>query len=316
MADASIKAAVNTDIKEKVNTKISKEKKNIIYGLLFASPVLLGFIIFVIGPMIASGYFSLTDYNIAGTPKWVGFDNYTKLFTNKDPFFYKSLLVTAIYVFLSVPIQIIVALLVAMLLNRDVKGKGLFRTIFYLPTIVPVAASSMIWIWLMDPDLGLFNTVLKAAGLPTSKWIFDQKTVIPSLILMSLWTIGSTVIIFLAGLQGVPKQLYEAVEIDGGNVFHKFFNITLPMITPTLFFNLVMGFINGFQVFTQAYIMTSGGPNNASLFYAFYLYREAFTNFRMGNACALAWILFIIISIFTLIIFRTSKWVYYEGEAK
>ena len=318
MASVSTKAMENTNknIKEKSNKKISIEKKNIIYGLLFASPVILGFIIFVMGPMIGSGYFSLTDYRIASTPKWVGFDNYKNLFTNKDPFFYKSLLVTAFYVFLSVPIQIIVALLVAMVLNRDVKGQGIFRTIFYLPTIVPVAASSMIWIWLMDPDLGLLNNILKVIGLPTSKWIFDEKTVVPSLILMSLWTIGSTVIIFLAGLQGVPKQLYEAVEIDGGNGFHKFINITIPMITPTLFFNLVMGFINGFQVFTQAYIMTSGGPNNASLFYAFYLYKEAFTNFRMGNACALAWILFIIISIFTFIIFRTSKWVYYEGDGQ
>ncbi|OOM77313.1 L-arabinose transport system permease protein AraP [Clostridium puniceum] len=318
MASVSTKAMENTNknIKEKSNKKISIEKKNIIYGLLFASPVILGFIIFVMGPMIGSGYFSLTDYRIASTPKWVGFDNYKNLFTNKDPFFYKSLLVTAFYVFLSVPIQIIVALLVAMVLNRDVKGQGIFRTIFYLPTIVPVAASSMIWIWLMDPDLGLLNNILKVIGLPTSKWIFDEKTVVPSLILMSLWTIGSTVIIFLAGLQGVPKQLYEAVEIDGGNGFHKFINITIPMITPTLFFNLVMGFINGFQVFTEAYIMTSGGPNNASLFYAFYLYKEAFTNFRMGNACALAWILFIIISIFTFIIFRTSKWVYYEGDGQ
>jgi len=316
MASASIKTTANTDVISEVNSKMSKEKRNIIYGLLFASPVILGFIIFVLGPMIASGYFSLTDYNIAGSPKWIGFDNYEKLFSGKDPFFYKSLLVTAIYVFLSVPIQIIVALLIAMLLNKDVKGKGIFRTIFYLPTIVPIAASSMVWIWLMDPDLGLFNTILRAVGLPTSKWIFDEKTVIPSLIIMSLWTIGTTVIIFLAGLQGVPKQLYEAVDIDGGNVFHKFINITIPMITPTLFFNLVMGFINGFQVFIQAYIMTSGGPNNASLFFTFYLYKEAFTNFRMGNACALAWILFIIISIFTLIIFRTSKWVYYEGDDK
>lgn len=315
MASVSTKAMVNTNtkIKEKSNTNMSREKKNIISGVLFALPVILGFIIFVMGPMITSGYFSLTNYTITGTPEWVGFDNYKNLFNNKDPFFYKSLLVTAIYVFLSVPIQIIASLLVAMVLNRDVKGQGIFRTIFYLPTIVPVAASSMIWIWLMDPNLGLLNSLLKAIGLPTSKWIFDEKTVIPSLIIMSLWTIGSTVIIFLAGLQGVPKQLYEAVEIDGGNSIHKFFNITIPMITPTLFFNLVMGFINGFQVFTQAYVMTSGGPNNASLFYAFYLYKEAFTNFRMGNACALAWILFIIISLFTLIIFRTSKWVYYEG---
>ena len=312
MIQASVKKRLKSNAK--LRYKLSdKEKRNLIVGLIFASPVILGFIIFVLGPMIASAYFSFTDYNIVSTPKWVGLQNYKALLTNQDPFFYKSLLVTTTFVVFSVPIQIIFSLLVAILLNRDVKFKGIFRTIFYLPTIVPVAASSMIWIWLMDPDLGLLNNILNTLGLPTSKWIFDEKTVLPSLILMSLWTTGSTVIIFLAGLQGVPKQLYEAVEIDGGNSFHKFVNVTMPMITPTLFFNFVMGFVNGFQTFTQAYIMTSGGPNNASLFYAFYLYKEAFSNFRMGNASALAWILFLIISIFTFVLFKNSKWVYYEG---
>lgn len=302
------------NIKINPKNKLSnKKRKNLIAGLVFASPVILGFIIFVIGPMIASAYFSLTDYSIASTPSWVGFNNYKNLLTGEDPFFYKSLMVTTIFVIFSVPIQLIFSLMIAMLLNNDVKFKGVFRTIFYLPTIVPAAASSMIWIWLMDPDLGLFNSVLRSLGMPTSKWIFDEKTVLPSLIIMSLWTTGSTVIIFLAGLQGVPKQLYEAVEIDGGNSIHKFINVTIPMITPTLFFNLVMGFINGFQTFTQAYIMTNGGPNNSSLFYAFYLYREAFSNFRMGNASALAWVLMLIIAVLTFILFKSSNWVYYEG---
>lgn len=302
------------NIKINPKNKLSnRRRKNLIAGLVFASPVILGFIIFVIGPMIASAYFSLTDYSIASTPSWVGFGNYKNLLTGEDPFFYKSLMVTTIFVIFSVPIQLIFSLMIAMLLNNDVKLKGVFRTIFYLPTIVPAAASSMIWIWLMDPDLGLFNSVLRSLGMPTSKWIFDEKTVLPSLIIMSLWTTGSTVIIFLAGLQGVPKQLYEAVEIDGGNSIHKFINVTIPMITPTLFFNLVMGFINGFQTFTQAYIMTNGGPNNSSLFYAFYLYREAFSNFRMGNASALAWILMLIIAVLTFILFKSSNWVYYEG---
>lgn len=204
----------NINIKPK-NKLSDRRRKDLITGLVFASPVILGFIIFVVGPMIASGYFSLTDYSIASTPKWVGFDNYKNLLTGGDPFFYKSLIVTTIFVIFSVPIQLIFSLMIAMLLNNDVKFKGVFRTIFYLPTIVPAAASSMIWIWLMDPDLGLFNTILRSLGMPTSKWIFDEKTVLPSLIIMSLWTTGSTVIIFLAGLQGVPKQLYEAVEIDG-----------------------------------------------------------------------------------------------------
>lgn len=305
----------NSNIKTVLNPRMSKNKKrNLIAGLLFASPVLLGFLIFVVGPMIASAYFSLTDYSIASAPHFIGFKNYSALLTNKDPFFYKALGVTTYYVFLSVPLQIAFALLMAILLNREIRCRALFRTIFYLPTIVPVVASSMVWVWMMDPDLGLFNTVLHAIGLPGSKWIFSESTVIPSLVIMSLWTIGSTIIIFLAGLQGIPRQLYEALEVDGGGALHKFWYITIPMITPTIFFNLVMGLIGGFQVFTQAYIMTNGGPNNSSLFYVFYLYREAFTNFRMGNACALAWILFLIITFFTVIVFKTSdNWVYYES---
>ena len=289
-------------------------KRNLIAGLLFASPVLLGFLIFVVGPMLASAYFSLTDYSIASAPHFVGIKNYVTLLNNKDPFFYKALGVTVYYVFLSVPLQITFALLMAMLLNREIKGRALFRTIFYLPTIVPAVASSMVWVWMMDPDLGLFNSVLSSIGLPGSKWIFSENTVIPSLVVMSLWTTGSTIVIFLAGLQGISRQLYEALEVDGGGSFHKFWYITIPMITPTIFFNLVMGLIGGFQAFTQAYIMTNGGPNNSSLLYVFYLYREAFTNFRMGNACALAWILFLIITFFTVIVFKTSdKWVYYES---
>ena len=173
----------NINIKPK-NKLSDRRRKELITGLVFASPVILGFIIFVVGPMIASGYFSLTDYSISSTPKWVGFDNYKNLLTGGDPFFYKSLIVTTIFVIFSVPIQLIFSLMIAMLLNNDVKFKGVFRTIFYLPTIVPAAASSMIWIWLMDPDLGLFNTILRSLGMPTSKWIFDEKTVLPSLIIM------------------------------------------------------------------------------------------------------------------------------------
>ncbi len=301
------------DVKNRIKRSKS-EKKNLAAGILFAMPVLLGFLIFVIGPMVASAYFSLTDYSIASTPKFVGFGNYKRLFSNEDPFFYKSLGVTTYYVFFSVPAQIIFALIMALLLNKEIKGRPIFRTIFYLPTIVPGVASAAIWIWLMDPDLGLLNQILSMLGLPGSKWIFSETTVIPALVLMSLWTTGGTMIIFLAGLQGIPRQLYEAIEVDGGNGWHKFWYITMPMITPTLFFNLIMGLIGGFQVFTQAYIMTSGGPNNASLFYVYYLYREAFSNFRMGSACAIAWVLFIIIAVLTFIVFKTSnKWVYYEG---
>lgn len=295
----------------------NKEKRELIYGLLFTAPAVLGFAIFTLGPMMASLILSFTDYAIVNKVKFIGIDNFIRLFNGTDPFFFKSLGVTTYYVLLSVPLGIIFAFFLALLLNQEIKGLAFFRTVFYLPSIVPVVASSMIWLWLLNPDLGLVNNVLRSLHLPTSQWIFSETAVIPSLVLMSLWTTGGTMVIFLAGLQDIPTQLYEAIDVDGGSKIHKLVYITIPLMTPTIFFNLVMGFIGGFQVFSQAFIMTQGGPNNASLFYVFYLYREAFTFSRMGSACAIAWILFIIITIFTIIIFKTSKsWVYYEGEGR
>ncbi|MCK9859519.1 sugar ABC transporter permease [Paenibacillus sp. ATY16] len=286
-------------------------------GILFASPVIAGFLIFVLGPMIASFIFSLSEYNVITPLKFTGFSNYSDLFDGKDPLFYKSLGVTGYYVILSVPLQILLAFMVALLLNQPIKGKAFFRTVFYMPTIVPAVASSMIWLWLFDPDLGLLNQLLKVFGLPGLQWIYSENLAVPSLVLMSLWTIGGTMVIFLAGLQGIPKHLYESVEVDGGGPFHKLFSITIPLMTPTIFFNLVMGFIGSFQVFGQAYIMTQGGPNNATLFYSYYLYREAFEFSSMGSASAIAWILFLVILALTLTVFKTSAlWVYSESEGK
>jgi multiple sugar transport system permease protein len=211
-------------------------------------------------------------------------------------------------------LQIIVAFFLAILLNQKVKGLAFFRTVFYLPTIVPLIASSMIWMWLFDPDLGLLNVVLRALHLPESQWIYSEGSVVPTLVLMSLWTVGGTMIIFLAGLQDIPRHYYEAIEIDGGNALHKLMYITIPLTSPTIFFNTIMGFIGGFQVFVQPYVMTQGGPNNSSLFYTFYLFREAFTFSNMGYACAIAWVLFIVVLVFTAFLFKTArKWVYYEG---
>lgn len=292
---------------------IGNYKKNQLNGILFTLPAILGFIIFTFFPMAASLFYSFTDYRISNDPIIIGFDNYTALFSGEDYFFYKSLGVTAYYVLLSVPCYLIVSFIIALLLNSDIKGLAIFRTIFYLPSIVPVVATSMIWIWLFNPDFGLFNTILKSMGLPQSQWIYGEKTVIPSIVLMGLWTTGSTMVIFLAGLQDVPRQLYEAAMVDGAGYWKRLWNITIPLMTPTLFFNLIMGMISGFQVFSQAYIMTDGGPNNASLFYVFYIYREAFQNSQMARACALSWVLFIIIAILTFITFKTSnKWVYSE----
>lgn len=289
--------------------------KNELYGILFALPAILGLLIFTLGPMLYSLYMSFTNFSGSNTPAFTGLDNYTRLFSGEDQYFYKSLWVTIYFVLLSVPSGIIYSFLLALLLNSNVKGKAIFRTVFYLPSIVPIIAISFIWLWLLNPDLGLANEVLRAVGLPGSQWIFGENTVVPSLALMNLWTMGGTMIIFLAGLQDIPRSLYEAIEIDGGSRWNKLRHITIPMMTPTIFFNLIMGIINGFQIFSQAYVMTNGGPNNASLFYVFYLYREAFQFSRMGSASAIAWILFIIIMALTFLVFKTSrKWVYYEGD--
>ncbi|KHL97426.1 ABC transporter permease [Paenibacillus sp. IHB B 3415] len=289
--------------------------RNELYGILFALPAILGLLIFTLGPMIYSLYMSFTDYSGSNSPSFIGLDNYTRMFSGEDQYFYKALGVTLYFVVLSVPTGIIYSFLLAILLNRNIKGKAIFRTVFYLPSIVPIIAISFIWLWLLNPDLGLANELLRAIGLPGSQWIFGEKSVVPSLALMNLWTTGGTMIIFLAGLQDIPRSLYEAIEIDGGSKLNKLRNITIPMMTPTIFFNLIMGIINGFQVFSQAYVMTNGGPNNASLFYVFYLYREAFQFSRMGSASAIAWVLFIIIMLLTYTVFKTSrKWVYYEGD--
>lgn len=290
-------------------------RKGLFYGLLFTSPAILGFIIFILGPMIASLVLSMTDYNVfKEQTAFVGIDNYFKLFSGEDELFYKSLGITFYFVILRVPAVIIISFVIALLLNLNVRGRAIFRTIIYLPSIVPAVASAMIWMWLLNPDLGLVNSVLRWLHLPTSNWLYSEGSVIPSVVLTTLWGIGGTVIIFLAGLSGIPKQYYEAIDVDGGGWYSKLRHITIPMVTPTIFFNTVMTIIGSFQVFNEAYILTQGGPNNQSLFYVFYLWRTAFRDTEMGYASALAWVLFIIILFFTIIVFKTSKsWVHYEG---
>ena len=312
-------SGLSRDVLTNKHTSRNKKarSKEQFFGILFALPAILGFLIFVLGPMIASLIYSFTDYALFNKPKFIGLQNYKDLFSGTDPFFYKSLLVTFYYVLLNVPASIIFAFFIALLLNNEIKGRPIFRAIFYLPSIVPAVASAIIWMWLLNPDLGLVNNILSSLHLPTSQWLFAEESVIPSVVLTGLWTTGGTMVIFLAGLSGIPNVYYEAVDIDGGNSFHKFFNITLPMVSSTIFFNTIMAIIGSFQVFTQAYILTQGGPNNASLFYVFLLWREGFKNTRMGYASALAWVLFIIILLFTVLIFKSSNsLVYYEGERK
>jgi multiple sugar transport system permease protein len=295
-------------------SRISRQRRHeAIWGIALAAPAVIGFLLWQLGPIIASLGIAFTNWRIAGTPEWVGLDNFRQMFT-EDRLFYKSLGVTAYYSALSVPLHLLVAFVLALLLNQKIRGLPIFRTIFYLPSLVPLIASSVLWIWLFNPDFGLLNAMLRPLGFPKMHWIYDSQSVVPSFILMSLWDVGPLMIIFLAGLQGVPRQLYEALEVDGGNAWHKLWTITIPMVTPTILFNLILSIIAAMQTFTQAYVMTRGGPNNASLFYVLYLYQKAFQQSQMGYASALAWILFVVIALLSLWVFRTSsRWVYYEG---
>jgi len=294
---------------------LSHEQKQARAGFWFSSPVIFGLIIWVLLPMAGVGAISLTDWNVLAAPNWVGLANYVKLFTT-DFFFWNSLWVTIKFVVLNVIFGILFSLVVAMLLNQKVRGRSMFRTIFYLPSIMPIVASSALWMWLFSPDFGVLNLILQAVGLPRSMWLSDQASVVPSIVLMNVWgTAGNIIVIFLASLQGVPRQLHEAVELDGGTWWHRLWAVTVPMISPVIFFNVVTGVINGFSVFTQAYVMTNGGPNNASLFHVMLLYREGFQRNNFGGAAALSVILIAIVLIIGLALFRTSKkWVYYEGE--
>jgi multiple sugar transport system permease protein len=292
------------------------EKKKMIWGYFFIFPCIIGALLFVLGPMIFSLIVSFTKWNILNPMQFIGFDNYKTMFTG-DPLFWKSLRITFYYVILSVPVINIFALFLAILLNSNVKGRSIFRTVFYIPSIVPIVASATLWLFIYNPTYGLLNKVMDFVHLPEQKWIWDEHLVIASIVVMSAWGAGSVMVIYLAGLQSVPVHLYEAIEIDGGGTLRKIWNITIPMMSPIIFFNMVMSFIGGLQVFTEGYIMTQGGPNNASLFYMLNLYREAFTNQNLGYASAMAWFLFVIIAIVTALVFKSSSfWVYYEGGAR
>lgn len=291
-------------------------RREALIGYLFASPVILGLVIWVMAPMVGSLVISFTDWNVLTAPHWRGLLNYVGMFTT-DYFFANSLLVTVYYVALNTALTFVYSLVLALLLNWKIRGQGIYRSIFYLPAIVPLVASSALWLWLFNPDFGLFNQILLALGLHKLTWLVGQTTVVPSLVLMSVWGgAGNTIVIFLAALQGVPRPFLEAVEIDGGSWWHKFWAVTWPLISPVSFFNIVVGLINSFQIFTQSYIMTSGGPNNSSLFYVYLMYRYGFERNEMGNAAALSWILFLMVSALGLILFRWSReWVHYEGAA-
>lgn len=285
-------------------------------GVLFASPWMAGFLLFTLGPLVASIWLSMTQYDVLTPPRFVGLDNYRNIIL-ADRLFYKSLYNTLYITVFGVPANILMGLGIAMLLNLKVKGMHFYRTIYYLPSIVPTVASAILWMWLLNPQFGLINAALSLLGISGPAWLSSETWSKPSIILMGLWGAGGSMVIYLAGLKGIPEQLYEAAEIDGAGIWAKFFKITLPMLTPTLFFNLIMGIIGHLQIFAQAYIMTGGGPVDSTLFYVYYLFNNAFAYFKMGYASALAWILFLIILVITLIQFHfANRWVYYEGAER
>jgi multiple sugar transport system permease protein len=293
------------------NRRLSLAQREEIVGWLFVTPAVLGLILWLAGPMLYSIWLSLTEWDLIRPPRFIGTANFTRMVT--DRLFYKSLWATLYYTAFHVPLTLILAFLVAMLLNTKTRGIAFFRTLYYIPSIVPAVANAVLWIWIFNSEFGLLNLFLRSLGFNKILWLQDPNTAMPALILMSLWSMGGTMIIYLAGLNGIPEQLYEAAEIDGAGAWSRFWNITIPMMTPVIFFNLILQIIGSFQVFTTSYLMTRGGPNYATNFYVLYLFDNAFSWFDMGYAAALAWVLFFIILALSLIVFRSgSRWVYYE----
>lgn len=293
-----------------------REKQDLRAFLLFISPWIIGFLLFTLGPLIATFIFSFTDYNAITKPIWNAGHNYREMVTTD--LFWQSLKVTGTYIALFVPCSVIGAFLLALLLNNKLPLLGMWRTIFYLPVVTSGVAVSMLWMWIFQPTFGLVNVVLfQFFGIKGPEWFFAENSAIPATVIMGLWGIGAQMLIYLAGLQSVPTQLYEAAEIDGAGSIRKFTNITVPIMTPVIFYNLVIGIINSFQIFIPAFIITQGGPNYATYFYVLYLYKNAFENYRFGYASTLAWILFLLILGITFILFKFSKsWVYEEGNDK
>nr|WP_324603196.1 sugar ABC transporter permease [Salibacterium aidingense] len=285
------------------------------YALLFLSPWLIGIIFLGLIPMFASLYLSFTNYNMFEAPTWTGLGNYIEMFT-LDGRFWQSLKVTLIYVFVGVPLQLAMAFTIALILNRGVFGLSAFRAVYYIPSLIgPSVAIAILWRQVFGME-GMVNDVLSLFGIDGQSWVSDPSTALYTLIILLIWQFGSPMVIFLAGLKQIPMEMYEAASIDGANKFDQIIRITLPMITPIIFFNLVMQIIGAFQAFTPAFIVggESGGPLDSTLFYTLYLYIKAFTEFQMGYASALAWILLIIIAVFTSLLFLSArKWVHYES---
>ncbi len=291
---------------------LSERRREELMAWLFISPWVIGFILFTAGAMLFSFGISLFDTDLLSQFTFVGLQNYAALPT--DPLFLTSLRVTLIYTALTVPLSTLIALGIALMLNQKIRGVSIWRTVYYLPAVVSGVAVALIWNWVLNADSGLLNQALRGVGLPAPRWFASEFWALPGLVLIALWGTGTNMLLYLAGLQGIPTELTEAAQIDGAGPVRSFFSVTLPLLTPTIFFNVVINIINSFQVFTNAYVLTDGGPNNATKTLVLYLYQQGFRLFHFGYASAVAWVLFLIILIFTLILVRSSSsWVHYEG---
>lgn len=283
------------------------------HAYVFMSPAILGLLLFTIGPVVVSLVLSFTEYNILTAPQWIGLANYSAMFA--EPLFWQALRVSVIYSVVSVPLSLTLSLGLAVLLNHKMRGTMLFRSIYYLPTVISGVGVAMLWRWLFNAEFGAINVLLGNIGIHGPAWLLDARWALGALIITSLWGIGGTTLIFLAGLQGVPQELYEAAEIDGAGRWVQFRRITMPLISNVTFFNLVLGIIGALQVFTDAFVITRGGPNHATLFLSVYLYQHAFQYLNMGYAAAIAWFMFMMVMVLTLVVFKSSPlWVYYENE--
>jgi multiple sugar transport system permease protein len=297
-------------------------RRNLMNGILFISPWIIGFFIFTLYPTVASLYYSFTEYHLKNAPVWVGLENYVDLFNDK--LFWTSLGNTVYLVIIGVPLTLFLSFLCALLLNLKVRGQAIYRVIYFLPSIVPTVASALLWLWILNPSSGLLNTLLDSIGITGPNWFRDPNWAKPALILLGLWGMGGTIVIYLSGLQDVPESLLEAAEIDGATWLQRLRHVTIPMVSPITLFNLIIGVISTFQYFAQAYVFSTasttssqlnlGAPLNSTLFYSIFLYQNGFIYLKMGYASAMAWILFIVIMICTLLLLRTSaRWVYYAG---
>ena len=291
----------------------SGHRKEALQFYMAIAPWLMGFILFTAGPMLVSLWTSFTDWDLLTDPQWVGLENYRSLAT--DPTFIQSIKVTLAYTAAYVPLDLVGGLLLALLVRPRLRGIGIYRTIFYLPTVFSGVAFVVVWLWMLNPNGGLINLVLRWFGIEGPRWLLDPKYALWSLVMMSFWGWGRSMALYLGGMQSIPGELYEAAAMDGAGSFRQFFKITLPLLSPIIFFNLVLSIISTFQSFTSAFVATNGGPLDSTLFLVLYIYRQAFEYFHMGYAAALAWVLFAIILVLTLVLLRSQKfWVFYLGE--